>query len=92
MDAAFGALGKRFLDGLLGALRPHRDGHDFAAVLFLQAQRFFERESVRLIGFKSDVGFANPRAVTWRSPRAQSFAGTCLMQTPIFTINGLPSA
>ena len=38
--------------------------HDFAAVLFFQAQRFFERESVRLVGFKSDVGFANPRAVT----------------------------
>ncbi len=63
VDAAFGALGKRFLDGLLGALRTHRDRHDFAAVLFFQAQRFFERESVRLVGFKSDVGFANPRAV-----------------------------
>ena len=62
MDAAFGALGQRFLDGLLRALRPHRNGHHFAAVLFLQAQRFFEREAVRLVRFKSDVGFANPCA------------------------------
>ncbi len=35
---------------------------DLAAVLFLQAQRFFERVRIWLVGLKSDVGFANPRA------------------------------
>ncbi len=62
MDAAFGAFGESFLDGLLGALRPHRNGNNLAAMLFLQAQRLFEREAVRLVRFKSDVGFANPCA------------------------------
>ena len=62
VNAAVGALGESFLDGLLGALRTHRNRDDFAAVLFLQAQRFFERVGIRLVGFKSDVGFANPRA------------------------------
>jgi hypothetical protein len=62
MDAAIGALGESFLDGLLGALGAHGDGHDLASMLFLQAQRLFQREAIRLVGFKSDVGFANPRA------------------------------
>ena len=63
VDAAVGALGQRFLDGLLGALRAHGKRHHFAAVLFLQAQRLFEREAVRLVHLEADVGFADPRAV-----------------------------
>ena len=62
VDSAVGALGQRFLDGLLRALRAHRDRDHFAAVLFFQAQRFFEGEAVRFVGFEPDVGFANPRA------------------------------
>ena len=34
----------------------------FAAVLFLQAQRFFERVAVRLVHFEADVGFFDPVA------------------------------
>ena len=45
VDAAIGALGQRFLDGLLHALRAHGNGDHFAAVLFLQAQGFLERVS-----------------------------------------------
>ncbi len=32
-------------------------------MFFLQAQSFLERETVRLIHFKSDVSFANPGSV-----------------------------
>ena len=62
VDAAIGAFGEGFLDCLLGALGAHRNGDDFAAVLFLQAQCFFERVAIGLVCFESDVGFANPRA------------------------------
>ena len=54
--------GQSFLDGLLRAVRAHGDGHHFAAMLFFQAQRFFQREAVGLVGFKADVGFADPCA------------------------------
>ena len=57
MDAAVGAFGQRFLDGLLGALRPHRERHDFAAVLFFQAQGFFERVSCRARSFRNRCRF-----------------------------------
>ena len=69
MDAAFGAFGQRLFDGLLGALRPHGNGHDFAAMLFLQAQRFFEREAIGLVRFKPDVGFANPARAFGKAER-----------------------
>jgi hypothetical protein len=62
MDSAVGAFGQSFFDGLFGAFGTHGDGHDFAALFFFQAQRFFEREAVRLIRFEADVGFADPRA------------------------------
>ena len=62
VDAAVGAFGQGFLDGLLHALGAHGDGDDFAAVLFFQAQGFFERVGVGLVGFKADVGFADPGA------------------------------
>ena len=63
VNAAVGALGQRFLDRLLHALRAHRHRDHFAAVLFLQAQGFLERETVRLVHLKSDVGFADPACV-----------------------------
>ena len=62
VDAAIGAFGKGFLDGLLGAFGAHRDGDDFAAVFFLQAEGFFEGEAIGLVRFEADVGFANPCA------------------------------
>ena len=62
VNAAVRTLGEGFLDGLLGALGAHGNGDDFAAVLFLQAQGFFERKAVGLVGFKADVGLSNPRA------------------------------
>ncbi len=62
VDAAVGALGQRFLDGLLGALGAHGNRDHFAAVLFLEAQAFFEGETVRLIHLEADIGFANPVA------------------------------
>ena len=71
VDAAVGAFRQRFLDGLLGAFGAHGDGDDFAAVFFFQAQGFFEREGIGLVGFEADVGFANPRAAfdVWRGER-----------------------
>jgi hypothetical protein len=62
VDAAVGTFGESFLDGLLGAFGAHRDGHYFTAVLFFQAEGFFEGESVGLVGFEADIGFANPGA------------------------------
>ena len=63
VHAAVGALGQRFLDRLLHALRAHRHGDHFAGVFFLQAQGFLERVTIRLVHLKSDVGFANPACV-----------------------------
>ena len=60
VNAAVGALGQRFLDRLLHALRAHRKRHHFAAVLFLEAQGFFERKAVGLVHLESDIGFADP--------------------------------
>src|SRR5262249_38831313 len=37
-----------------------RERHDFAAVLFLEPQRFLESVAVRLVHFKADIGFLNP--------------------------------
>src|SRR5258708_4902812 len=61
MNRAVGALGQSFAQHLLRARRPGGNHHDFATVLFLLAQRFFERISVGLVDFIGDV-FANPRA------------------------------
>ena len=62
VNAAIGALRQGFLDGLLDALRAHRKRDYFAAMLFFQAQRFFERVAIRLVHFESDIGFADPVA------------------------------
>src|SRR5215472_18515165 len=60
VEAAVRALGKCFLDRLFGALRPHRNGHNFSAMFFLQTKGLFQRKTIWLIGFKSDIRFANP--------------------------------
>ena len=89
MNAAVGALGERFLDGLLHALWPHRDGDHFAVLLFLQPQSFFERIRIGFIRLETNFGFANPRAPSMIA-RGASFAGTCLTKTPIFTADSRP--
>jgi len=63
VHCAVGALGERFLDRLFHALRPHRYRNHFAGVFLLQAKGFLERETVRFIHFKSDVGLADPSAI-----------------------------
>ena len=60
VDAAVGAFGEGFLDGLLDALGAHGEGDDFAAVFFFQAEGFFEGVAVRLVHFEADVGFLDP--------------------------------
>jgi len=60
VDAAVRALGERFFDGLLHALRAHRERDDFASVLFLEAKGFLERVAVRLVHFKANVRFLDP--------------------------------
>ena len=62
VNSAVGALGQGFLDGLLHALRAHGERDHFPAVFFLQAQRFFERVTVRLVHLESDIGFLDPVA------------------------------
>ena len=60
VDAAVGAFRKGFLDGLLHTLRAERKRDHFAAVLFLQAQRFFQRVGIRFVHFEADVRFLDP--------------------------------
>src|SRR5258707_568481 len=62
VDATIGALGESFLDGLLHAFGAERERDDFAAVLFLQAKRFFERVGVGLVHFEADVRLFDPVA------------------------------
>src|ERR1700693_906460 len=54
------AFRKRFLDGLLHALRTHREDHHLAAVLLFQAQGFFKGIAVRLVHLETNVGFLDP--------------------------------
>ncbi len=61
MDGAIRALGQGFAQNLLGARRTGCNDHHFAAVLLFLAQRFFEREGVRLVDFVGNV-FADPGA------------------------------
>ena len=61
MDGAVGALGQRLAQNLLRARRAAGDDHDLAAVLFLLAQRLFQRVGVGLVHFVGNV-VANPRA------------------------------
>ncbi len=59
VDGAVSALGQSFAQHLLGAGRAGSDDHHFSGVLFLLAQRLFQREGVRLVHFIRDV-FADP--------------------------------
>ena len=60
MDAAVGAFGQRFLDGLLDAFGAHAEGDHFSAVFFFQAEGFFKGVAVRLVHFEADVRFLDP--------------------------------
>jgi len=60
VNAAVRAFRESFFNSLLDALRAHGKRGHFPAVLFLQAQRFFERVAVRLVHFEADVGFLDP--------------------------------
>src|SRR6266567_250768 len=60
VNPAVSALGERFFNRLLHALRAHRKRNHFSAVLFLQTQRLFQRVAVRLVHFETDVGFLDP--------------------------------
>ena len=62
MNRAVGALGQRLADGLRDPRRPGAQGDHFAAMLLLQPQRLFQRESIRLIGLETEVVFLNPAA------------------------------
>ncbi len=84
VDAAIGAFGQGFLDGLLDAIGAHGNGYHFAVVLFLEAEGFFEGVGVGLVGFKAYIRFADPGAALRRWREEHPFAGTCLTQTPIF--------
>ena len=61
MDGAVGALGQRLAQNLLRARRAAGDDHYLAAMLFLLAQRLFQRVGVGLVHFVGNI-VANPRA------------------------------
>ena len=60
VDAAVGAFGEGFFDGLFHAFGTHGEGDDFAAVFFFEAEGFFEGVAVGLVHFEADVGFFDP--------------------------------
>src|SRR5262249_50081930 len=62
VDAAVGAFREGFFNCLLGALGAHRNRNHFATVFFFESQGFFQGVAIWLVGFKADVGFANPCA------------------------------
>ena len=67
VDGAVGAFGQRFANGLGGARGAGAQGDDFAAVLFLELQRGFQRVGVRLVDLEGEVGFLDPLAARRRS-------------------------
>ncbi len=84
VNRAVRAFGQRFADGLRGALRTGAQHDHFAAVLFFQLQRLFERVGVRLIDLEAQVGFLDPLARMRRGCNGESRTGTCLIATMIF--------
>jgi len=60
VNRAIGAARERFTDDLGHARRPGRADHHLAAVLLLQAERFFERVGVRLVHLERGVLLADP--------------------------------
>ena len=63
VNRAISAAGQSIFDYTLGALWSHRHDDDFAAGLFLDAQPFFERITVRLVHFKREIRFLDPGRV-----------------------------
>ena len=63
MNGAIGAARQRIFDDALRTLRPHRADDNFAACLLLDAQSFFKRIAIRLVYFKREIGFFDPRRV-----------------------------
>ena len=62
VNGAIGALGQRFANGLRGARGSGAQRDHFAAVLFLQLQRFFERVSIGLVDLEGKIVLLNPTA------------------------------
>jgi hypothetical protein len=62
VDGAIGPARQRLAQHLRGARRAGRADDDLAAVLLLEAQRFFERVGVRLVQLEAGVLVADPRA------------------------------
>jgi hypothetical protein len=60
VDGAVCALGQGFADGLADALGAGADDDDFAAVLLLELQGFFEGVGVGLVEGELQVGFVDP--------------------------------
>ncbi len=60
VNGAVSAFCESFLDGLLHTLWTHGKDDHFAAMLFLEAQRFFERVTVGLVHLEADVGLLDP--------------------------------
>ena len=63
VDGAVGALGQSFADGLRRARRSGAQRDHFAAVLFLQLQRLFQRVRIRLVDLEAQIVLLNPAAV-----------------------------
>jgi hypothetical protein len=73
------------------ALRPGAEDDHFAAVLFLELQRLFERVGVGLVQRELKIGLFNPFAgASMRTCASRS--GTCLMATMIFMMKWLRSS
>ncbi len=62
MDGAVGAFGQSFADGLGGLRRTGAQNHHFAAKLFTQLQRFFQRIGVGFVHFVAEIRFVKPVA------------------------------
>ena len=62
LDGAICAFGEGFANGGAGALGSGAENDDFAAVLLLQLQGFFEGVGVRLVHGELEVGFFDPFA------------------------------
>src|SRR5580704_2804070 len=63
MNSAVRALCQGFLDHLFCPLGSHGERHHLASMLFFEPQGFLQREAIRLVHFKADVGFTDPGAI-----------------------------
>src|SRR5581483_3240239 len=73
MNGTVCAARQRFANHLRDPRRSTRADDDFAAVLFLEAQRFFERVRIRFVHLEAGIAFADPglRVVQTRLPFAR---------------------